>query len=69
MSAKPATPEEIRAAIMTVLGTLPLDCEMRFWWQDGRQHMSMQYAGQSAQVLFLNRLADGVGIPTPVVQH
>ena len=69
MSAKPATPDEIRDAILTVLGTLPVGCEMRFWWQDGHQHMSMQHAGQTAQVLYLNRREDGVGIPTPAAHH
>lgn len=69
MSAKPPTSSELRDSIMTVLGSLPHGCEIRFWWQDDKQHLSMQFDGQPAQVLYINRLADGTGVPTPKTQH
>ena len=56
-------------AIMTVLGTLPQGMTMRFFWADGKQHLGMTPAGEVEQVLYLNRLPNGVGIPTPVVLH
>ncbi len=69
MSACPPTADEIRAAILTVLGTLPAGSEFRFFWKDDKQHMSMKHGQEPEQVLYLNRRHDGVGIPTPAVQH
>lgn len=66
MSAQPANSEEIRQAIMTVLGTLPEGSEFRFFWRDGKQHMSMKFVGEPEQTMCLNRRPDGVGVPTPV---
>ncbi|MDR6397918.1 hypothetical protein ACTOWA_00545 [Herbaspirillum seropedicae] len=69
MAAGPATQDEIRKAIMTVLGTLPPNMQFHFYWKDGRQYMSMKVDGEPEQIMYLNRLPDGTGIPTPVTKH
>lgn len=69
MAAQPATKKEISDAIMTVLGTLPPNMQMHFYWKNGRQHLSMKVDGEPEQVMYLNRMPDGTGIPTPVSKH
>jgi len=52
---------EVANAIKTILSTLPEGAEMRFYWQDGAQHLCMRLPGQPDQVAKLNRVADGSG--------
>lgn len=52
---------EIATAIRT-LATLPEVAELRFYWQDGAQHLYMRLPGQPEQVARLNRAVDGSGV-------
>lgn len=60
---------EIGQAMMTILGTLPVGAEVRFYWDDGVQHMSIKYADGTEDVARLNRVSDGVGVLSPAVTH
>jgi hypothetical protein len=66
MTARPPTQAELEAAISTLLGALPEGMEFRFYWLDGRQHLTMTRSDGSQQTLAVVRRADGVGIPTPI---
>lgn len=60
---------EIRNAIMTILGTLPEGMEMRFFWKDGCQHLSMKLDGEPEQLARLNRAPSGIGVVVPATTH
>lgn len=60
---------EIASAIKTILGTLPEGAELRFYWQDGVQHLHMKLPGQDDQVAKLNRVNDGTGVIVPAQLH
>jgi len=60
---------EIGQAMMTILGTLPVGAEVRFYWYDGVQHMSIKYADGSEEVARLNRSSSGIGVLAPAVVH
>lgn len=38
--AKASYQQKIQDAIKTILGTLPVGAEFRFYWHDGAQHLS-----------------------------
>lgn len=61
--------QQINDAIMKILGTLPVGAEMRFFWQDGCQHLSMKLEGTSEQIARLNRAPDGTGVVVPATTH
>lgn len=63
---RPPTADELRQALMTVLGSLPVGAEFRFFWCDGKKHMTMKFGAEPEQTLCLTRRGNGVGIPTPV---
>ncbi|MDN4571922.1 hypothetical protein DBB29_25005 [Pandoraea cepalis] len=60
---------DISDAIMTILGTLPVDMEIRFYWHDGAQHVSMTYSDGSVDIGRLNRSPDGIGVVVPAAVH
>ena len=60
---------EITFAIKTILATLPEGAELRFFWQDGAQHLHMRTPGHADQVAKLNRVADGSGVIVPTQLH
>lgn len=60
---------EIASAIKTILATLPEGAELRFFWQDGAQHLHMRLPGEADQVAKLNRIADGSGVIVPAQLH
>lgn len=60
---------DIREAIMTILGTLPVEMEIRFYWYDGAQHVSMTYSDGSVDTARLNRSQDGIGVVVPAAVH
>jgi len=60
---------DVANAIKTILATLPEGAEMRFYWQDGAQHLCMRLPGQPEQVARLNRAADGSGVIVPAQVH
>lgn len=60
---------EIASAIKTILATLPNGAELRFYWQDGTQHLHMRLPGQVDQVAKLNRACDWSGIIVPAQLH
>lgn len=60
---------EIVAAIKTILATLPEGAELRFYWQDGAQHLHMRLPGQADQVAKLNGVADGSSVIVPAQLH
>ena len=57
--------DDVRKAILTVLSTLPVDAEIRFFWKDGSQHLSMKLPGESEQIARLSRATNGVGVVVP----
>jgi hypothetical protein len=66
---KVAMQVDVRQAILLVLSTLPVDAEMRFFWQDGSQHMSMKLPGESEHVARLSRASNGVGVVVPTTMQ
>jgi hypothetical protein len=60
---------EIATAIKTILATLPEGADLRFYWQDGAQHLHMSLPGQPDQVVKLNRAANCSGVIVPAQQH
>jgi hypothetical protein len=66
---KLAMQDYIRQAILLVLSTLPVDTEMRFFWQDGSQHMSMTLPGESEHVARLSRASSDVGVVVPTTMQ
>jgi hypothetical protein len=60
---------KISDAIMTIIGTLPIDAEMRFYWQDGCSHLSLTMPGRPEQIARLNRSSDGTGVLVPSMTH
>ncbi|MYM92486.1 hypothetical protein [Duganella vulcania] len=60
---------EVAAAIRTVLGTLPVGAEIRFYWHDGAQHYCVSLPGQPDQVGRLKRNGDGTGVIVPATLH
>jgi hypothetical protein len=58
-------PQHINDGIMSVLGSLPIGAELRFFWLNGKQHLHFTQDGVDAAFLYLARNAAGVGIPTP----
>lgn len=61
--------EDIKTAVLTLLGTLPVDAEFRFYWKDGAQHMSYKFGNEPEQVARLNRAPDGSGVVVPATKH
>lgn len=59
----------IATAIKTILATLPEGAVLRFYWQDGAQHLHMSLPGRPDQIACLNRGADGTGVIVPAQQH
>ncbi len=43
--------EDIKAAVLTILSTLPEEAEFRFYWKDGAQHMSFKVGDEPARLL------------------
>jgi hypothetical protein len=52
---------EIAAAIKTILSTLPEGGELRFYWEDGAQHLCMKLPGEPDQIARLNRAPSLIG--------
>jgi hypothetical protein len=61
--------QKINEAILTILGTLPTNAEIHFFWQEGCPHMSMKLPGEKEQIARLNRQTDGTGIVVPAKTH
>ncbi len=61
--------EDIKAAVLTILSTLPEEAEFRFYWKDGAQHMSFKVGEEPAQVARLNRAPNGTGVVVPASMH
>ena len=57
---------EIGQAMMTLLSTLPIDAEVRFFWCDGIPHMKLKYADGTEELARLNRMPGGFGAIIPV---
>lgn len=55
---------EIASPIKTILGTLPDGAELRFYWQDGAQHLHMRLPGQQGDTQ-PNRVPDRAGLTNP----
>lgn len=60
---------DITSAIKTILATSPDGAELRFYWQDGAQHLHMRLLGKVDQVAKLNRSSDGSGVIVPAQLH
>lgn len=58
--------DDVRNAMLTLLSTLPVEAEIRFYWQDGSQHMSLRMPGEQEQVARLSRAPSGAGVVVPV---
>lgn len=65
---KPTT-EEIQQAILTLLGGLPNDCEMRFGWDNGQQCFTFRERADAPEQYMLVRKPDGTGRVVPGVLH
>jgi hypothetical protein len=52
----------MNAAMMTLLGSLPVATELHFFWKDGRQHLKLSESGKPDTVYALNRKPDGSGV-------
>ncbi len=61
--------QKIQDAIKTLLGTLPVGAELRFYWHDGAQHLSTKLPGAEEQIARLNRIQDGLGVIVPGTTH
>lgn len=59
--AQPATKDELKTAILTVLGSLPAGADFHFFWRDGVQHMALKFQDGTETVAMLNRRKDGSG--------
>ncbi|WP_439640095.1 hypothetical protein [Nevskia sp.] len=56
------TTDQVMDAIRTLLGSLPRDTEMRFYWQDGRQCLDWTDPESGTQSLrLIRRQDDGCG--------
>lgn len=61
--------EDLKAAVLMILSTLPEGAEFRFFWKDGSQHMSFKVGDEPAQVARLSRAPNGVGVVVPAALH
>jgi hypothetical protein len=65
--AKSPTTDDIKQAIITILGRLPHDVSLRFYWVNGERRVDWTEANGNTQTLRLVIGPDGRGISIPLV--
>jgi hypothetical protein len=61
------TTDDIKQAIITILGGLPDDVSLRFYWVNGERRVDWTEANGDTQTLRLVIGSDGRGISIPLV--
>lgn len=59
---RPPDQNELRNAMLVILGGLPLGAEISFFWKDDVQNMQVSLQGCEPITYCLNRAKDGSGV-------